>query len=278
MKKQKKEGLKQRLDTETLDPKDRLYLVKISIIKPSVYMTILLPILIASIYYNNRLLKFSHIMFNNASLSMFLIVLYYTFLCLGLVLASIAITLATFSYRKKNDIKLFKIGNFYDLFAFFINVIAIIYFVLVFMFTPCVVSGPSMNDTLQDGDRLVLWDWNAGYYKDDIVVFSGEKYLNDDIMVIKRVVARAGDSLSYDFDSGSFYVNGEFVQNITSNAYYNITNSGITTIVPKGKLIVFGDNKNNSLDSRSFGMIDSTDVYGKAILRLFPFDKICVLN
>lgn len=279
MNKKKRKVVLEKLNNNTLDKKDRSYIVKASIIKPSIYMGLLLCILVGSLVYNERLTKFAHIMFNNSSISMFLVVLYFLLLFSGIIIACVTITLSTFAFREKNDNKLFKIGNGYDYFAFFINVLSIIYFVLVFMFTPCTVSGNSMNDTLYDGDRVILWDWNSNYYKNDIVVFSGENY-NLDCMLIKRVVASQGDSLSYDYTNGSFYVNGIYVETISKNQYEKITESCTTnsTLVPSGKLVVLGDNRDNSSDSRYFGMINSKDVYGKAFIRLFPFDKIKILN
>lgn len=279
MNKKKKKIVEEKLSKDLLDKKDRKYIVEASIIKPSIYMAILLCILVGSLVYNERLTKFSKIMFNSSSLSIILVVFYFLILFAGIIIACVTITLSTFAFRKKDDNKLFKIGNGYDFFAFFVNVLSIIYFFLVFMFTPCTVSGNSMNVTLYDGDRVILWDWNSSYDDNDIVVFSGENY-SLDCMLIKRVVASYGDVLSYNYSTGAFRVNGSYIETISVKEFNTII-SGCeenSMMVPKGKLVVLGDNRNNSSDSRYFGMIESKDVYGKAFIRLYPFDKIEILK
>ena len=45
-------------------------------------------------------------------------------------------------------------------------------------------------------------------------------------------------------------------------------------VIPTDMALVFGDNRNSSYDSRRFGPIYTKDIYGKVILRLYPFTKM----
>ncbi|MBO5711583.1 MAG: signal peptidase I, partial [Acholeplasmatales bacterium] len=104
---------------------------------------------------------------------------------------------------------------------------------------------------------------------------------------IKRVVAADKDKVRYHKLTGKLYVNDLYVEDITYEEYLNITNSidydygpGIfyEFIVPDNQLLVFGDNRTVSRDSRLIGLIDKGDVLGKAFFRIFPFDDFGVVR
>jgi signal peptidase I len=88
---------------------------------------------------------------------------------------------------------------------------------------------------------------------------------------IKRVVGVPGDEISC--PNGELLRNGKQVD----EPYLDpaVTTEGCkTTTVPAGKLYVMGDNRTNSQDSRSFGVIDRSDVVGRAFVRIWPLTHV----
>ena len=152
--------------------------------------------------------------------------------------------------------------------------IAGVLLVFSLLFRMVVVSGPSMNDTLIDGDWLLLVD--SALYPDpkagDIIV-AAKKSFDDGKPIVKRVIATEGQTVDIDFTAGIVYVDGvALVEDYTltpTNLYEGI-NFPLT--VEPGCLFVMGDNRNKSKDSRSteIGQIDKREILGRAIFLLFP--------
>ena len=98
--------------------------------------------------------------------------------------------------------------------------------------------------------------------------------------LVKRIIAKGGDTISIDYDAGTVTVNGELLQEdyIAAPTYlgYDVQ---FPFTVPEGTLFVMGDNRNESLDSRSsyVGCIDERDILGKVLLCFMPFTDFGVL-
>ena len=152
--------------------------------------------------------------------------------------------------------------------------IAAVLLVFSLLFRVVVVSGPSMNNTLIDGDWLLLL--GNVFYKDpqpgDIIVASKDAF-DDGKPIIKRVIATEGQEVDIDFNLGIVYVDGEQLDEPYTNTPTNL-NEGIDfpLTVDEGCIFVMGDNRNVSKDSRSteIGQIDRREVLGKAIFLFFP--------
>lgn len=154
----------------------------------------------------------------------------------------------------------------------YILLIIIVLFMLVFRMV--VVVGPSMRNTLYNGDYLLLI--SGVLYPDpqqgDIVVAAKQSF-EDGKPIIKRVIATEGQTVDIDFSTGTVYVDGVALE----EPYIRETTKlreGVTfpLYVEEGCLFVMGDNRNDSRDSRSpeIGLIDTREVLGKAIFLLFP--------
>lgn len=146
--------------------------------------------------------------------------------------------------------------------------------VVMLLFRIVVVSGPSMMQTLQNGDRLIVL--SNVFYKTpkfgDIVVASKESFKNGE-PIIKRVIATEGQKVDIDFKSGLVYVDDKALYepyiNTPTNLYEGIE---FPLVVDEGCVFVMGDNRNDSKDSRSveIGLIDRREILGKAIFLVIP--------
>lgn len=170
--------------------------------------------------------------------------------------------------------------------------IAGILLVFSLLFRVVVVSGPSMNRTLIDGDYILLL--NNLFYgepkRGDVIVACKESYDNG-APIIKRVIATEGQTVDIDFVEGIVYVDGVALVEPYVNTPTN-QREGITfpLVVDEGCIFVMGDNRNISKDSRSneIGLIDTREILGKALFVFFPgndggdlardFSRIGVVN
>lgn len=166
-----------------------------------------------------------------------------------------------------------------------IFVFSLCFVILFFSFVVrlCTVIGPSMNNTLTAGEKLLVSDVLYEPERYDIIVFhqTGE-YLNEP--VVKRVIALGGETIDIDFTTWTVKVTDKEGKTFTLDESYMYLdrNSPLLTStlsypyeVPEGMLFVMGDNRNHSSDSRgnAIGLVDERRVLGKVILRLTPIDK-----
>ncbi|MEK7059215.1 MAG: signal peptidase I [Patescibacteria group bacterium] len=173
-----------------------------------------------------------------------------------------------------------------------LTALAVALLIIGFVFRSYQVDGPSMESTLHNTDKLIIWKvprtWaritghNYIPSRGDIVVFEqvglSEFGQQDSKQLIKRVIGLPGDRV------------------VVKNGVYTIYNQAHPEgydpdrVLPYGKnipatdgnidiklndhqLFVSGDNRPDSLDSRAFGPIDADQVVGKLILRVFPVSQ-----
>jgi signal peptidase I len=161
-----------------------------------------------------------------------------------------------------------------------------------FVFQSYEVDGPSMQTTLHNQDRLIVWKTPRTWARithhqyvpgrGDIIVFS-ESGLSaygqtDTKQLIKRVIGLPGERVVVKDGTITVY-NKEHPDGFQPDAtlpYGKTTNIPYTTgnidiTLGNSELFVCGDNRGNSLDSRAFGPIDTGDVIGKLAARVYPF-------
>lgn len=176
--------------------------------------------------------------------------------------------------------------------------------VLVFnskVYASAQVKQSSMENTLFSQQKLFVDKFSSNFsdpQRGDIIIFLEDEYKGtiidesvrtiEDIVykittknteenelhsrLVKRVIGIAGDEV--DIKDGYVYVNGEkldepYVKGETEEHEFELP-----TVVGKNQLFVLGDNRAVSIDSRSFGLIDCRQVEGKAVFRIYPFNKI----
>ncbi len=171
--------------------------------------------------------------------------------------------------------------DYVEIFAFALCSVILIF---SFCFRLCTVKGPSMNNTLIDGEDVIISDMFYTPKRGDIVVFHDTNTLNEP--VVKRVIATGGEKvkISYSLDKMNVEitdVNGNTEALTEDSILYNFSNlppsyRNNEYTVPEGMLFVMGDNRCYSMDSRNpaIGFVDERAVLGKVIFRLTPFSKI----
>ncbi len=160
-----------------------------------------------------------------------------------------------------------------------ISAALVLVLVFSFFFRIIQVDGASMVPTLQNGDKLIVW--GAGYepQRGDVVIV--DSYTAYGKPLVKRVIAKGGDTISIDYASGTVTVNGEVLnEDYIAEPTYLGYDVEFPYTVPEGTVFVMGDNRNNSLDSRSsyVGCIDERDILGKVLVCFLPFSDFGVVK
>lgn len=151
--------------------------------------------------------------------------------------------------------------------------------VFLLLFRVVVVSGTSMNNTLLDGDYLLLVG-NLFYrqpQQGDVIVASKDSFDNG-APIVKRVIATEGQWVDIDFRSGVVYVGDTRDQMHQLEESYTLTPTNLyegvdfPLQVEEGCIFVMGDNRNDSKDSRNpqIGQIDCREILGKVIFLFVP--------
>ena len=146
----------------------------------------------------------------------------------------------------------------------------------IFLIEPRFIPSLSMFPTFDVGDQLLVdkvgkfFRGDQGYYRRDVVVFNPpDAYVEmtgNTEALIKRVVAVEGDTV--EVKGRTLYINGKEQDEpfINEQPDYSLD----TVTVPKGCLLVLGDNRNHSFDSHMWGFVPDDNVIGRAVLKYWP--------
>lgn len=165
--------------------------------------------------------------------------------------------------------------NFGDYLYIFVGLLL----AFVLLFRVVLVDGDSMNQTLVDGDRLLLI--SRVLYptpkQGDIIVASKDSFRNGE-RIVKRVIATEGQTVDIDFEGRTVYVDGVALEE--PYVFFSTLDNGgmldegmkFPLTVEEGCVFVMGDNRNNSRDSRDplIGQIDQREILGKVVLLMIP--------
>ena len=157
-------------------------------------------------------------------------------------------------------------------------VLALVAVVVLFTFfmRAMTVVGPSMEQTLHQGDRLFISNLFYTPKTGDIVVVQDPHFSEP---IIKRVIATGGQTVDIDFDAWRVTVDGVALEEDYVNYLDGTPMRGqgyglsYPYTVESGHVFVMGDNRNNSADSRMIGPIEERRIVGRVLFRIFPLAK-----
>jgi signal peptidase I len=173
----------------------------------------------------------------------------------------------------------------FDIFECFVFSLCIVFLLFSCITRICIVDGQSMDDTLADGQKLIVSRLAGAPERGDIVVFHETgSYFNEPL--VKRVIATEGEYVDIRAEGDRLVVTvyDSDMQNpvvLTEDYACYKDRLNVNTVhdypvrVPEGCLFVMGDNRNHSTDSRSalVGFVDCRRVLGTLLLRLTPFSE-----
>jgi signal peptidase I len=149
--------------------------------------------------------------------------------------------------------------------------------IVTFGFQVARVEGQSMAPTLEDQDRLIV---NKLIYRlsdprrSDIVMLYYP--INPDKSFVKRVIAEEGDKVQV--VDGRVYVENVPLQDDYVPPEYRGHDDWGPQVVQEGYYFVMGDHRNNSSDSRHWGLVPKRYIIGKVQLRWWPLPSARVFN
>lgn len=165
-----------------------------------------------------------------------------------------------------------KTRNFFKELIPYVIIIIVVILIKTIVVTPVKVNGSSMAPTLQDGDFMIM----------DIITYKISDIKRYDIavvdvgseLIIKRVYGLPGETIAV--KDGKTYIDGKEIKDDFSSEFKASDNFELK--LGKDEYFVFGDNRQNSLDSRAFGPFKKKQIKGKTDLIIFPFNRIKLLK
>jgi signal peptidase I len=167
--------------------------------------------------------------------------------------------------------------------------LAVAIFIILFVFRSYQFDGPSMENTLQNNDKLIIWKvprtWSriTGHAyvpkRGDIIVFNETGLAafgqQDSKQLIKRVIGLPGDHIVINNGINMIYDKAhphgfDPDKTLPYGKKIPVTTGNVNLTLGPNQLFVEGDNRPDSLDSRSFGPINVHQIIGQLVLRVFP--------
>ena len=148
----------------------------------------------------------------------------------------------------------------------YLIIIIVVLLIKAYIFTPVIVNGPSMMDTLHDKDIMILDKIGmkiGGIDRFDIVVIQTSQS-----KIIKRVIGLPGETIEY--KDNKLYINDKEIEDPYPS---QVTGDIEKQIIPNNTYYVLGDNRTDSVDSRILGPIDKDKILGHATFIVYPFNR-----
>lgn len=159
-------------------------------------------------------------------------------------------------------------------------VLAITFLIITFVGQRTHVSGESMENTLDDGDQLIVDKLTYRFHdpeRFDIIVFPFR--YKDNTYYIKRIIGLPGETVQ--IVDGEIYINGELLEESYGREVMQDAGLAAEPItLGEDEYFVLGDNRNYSSDSRdpSVALIHRKEIIGRAWLRIWPLNSFGILK
>src|SRR3989344_1571305 len=174
-------------------------------------------------------------------------------------------------------------GYFIDVVETLVVAAAIFVVVYLLLLQPHQVRGASMEPNLSDGQYILTDKITYRFGKPkrgDIIVFKAP--VDENFDYIKRIIALPEETISIK-DGGIIIKNSDNPDGFTLNETYPLNGSnspgdlladGKELTMNKNSYYVLGDNRNQSFDSREWGVLPKENIIGKAWLRSWPVPNL----
>ena len=172
------------------------------------------------------------------------------------------------------------VGEILSFLLYVAVVVGITFLIIHYVGQRTYVSGSSMENTLSDGDNLIV-DKITYRFSDpkryDIIVFPYQ--YEDNTYFIKRIIGLPGETIQV--TDGKIYINGQVLDESYGREVLKSGGIAETPItLGEDEYFVMGDNRNDSMDSRdpSVGVLHKSELVGRAWVRIWPLSKFGILR
>lgn len=171
---------------------------------------------------------------------------------------------------------------------FFLLALAACLFIQRYVARLTIVSGSSMNDTLQNSDSVIIEKVSYVFSEPkrfDVILFPYTDKRGDTEYLVKRIIALPGETI--EIKDGNIYINGEFLEDPYAKEPWTYAGvAGTLQVMGDDEYFVMGDNRNDSKDSREadvygkplIGPVRRGEIVGKVWLRLTPIKKFGIID
>lgn len=150
----------------------------------------------------------------------------------------------------------------------YVIIIVVVVLIRTFIATPAIVDGASMDNTLKDGNVVIINKINYRFSDPKRFQIVVVKNNSDHDKIIKRVIGLPGETVEY--KDNKLYINDELID----ENYTHGETEDFKVELSSNEYFVMGDNRMVSKDSRILGGFNKKDIIGKVNFRLYPLDKI----
>lgn len=156
---------------------------------------------------------------------------------------------------------------------------AIFLFANIFLGQLLIVTGNSMAPTLLDKEQILGEKMSLNFKnpkRGEIVIF---RHPEEKILVIKRIVGLPNET--FEIKQGKIFTNGQkleepYARGETSGG--SSLKAGTRYQIPSGSYVVLGDNRQNSMDSRTWGFLSETNIVARAVLVYYPWENLRLIK